>query len=179
MSDPNEIAELIRARSGAGKITALADIEAALSAPVAEGEAATAQAVLQNLVVSHPDISLVRSASGDSFYFSDRFMTCSYANLLALREAGFLQMMAEVIREHSRIYPRPVPLSLFESSPFNLSGEQAGAGLKEMKESKLYSDIAQITTSVGNIFAYSTSHLDHRYAAMLAEWIDVGQAENP
>lgn len=42
-----------------------------------------------------------------------------------------------------------------------------------------YHDIAQTMTYAGNSFLYSTMHLDPDYAATLAEWIDVGQYDNP
>jgi len=42
-----------------------------------------------------------------------------------------------------------------------------------------YRDIMQTTTSVSGVFLYSTLHLDSEYASMLAEWLDVGQFENP
>jgi hypothetical protein len=42
-----------------------------------------------------------------------------------------------------------------------------------------YQDIAQTTTSAGNTFLYSRTFLDPAYAAALAEWIDVGQYDNP
>jgi hypothetical protein len=88
-------------------------------------------------------------------------------------------MMAEVIREHSKLYPRPVPLALFQCSPFNLSNDEIALCLKEMMDDPPYRDIAHLTTSIGHLFAYSTDHLDARHAAMLAEWADVGQVENP
>ena len=88
-------------------------------------------------------------------------------------------MMAEVIREHSRIYPMPVPVVLFRCSPFDLGEDQIAVGLKEMMQRSSYRDIAQLVTPIGNLFAYSTDYLGQKHAAMLAEWMDVGQIENP
>jgi hypothetical protein len=42
-----------------------------------------------------------------------------------------------------------------------------------------YKDIERLSTSAGTVFLYSTLHLDPAHASMLAEWIDVGQFENP
>jgi hypothetical protein len=42
-----------------------------------------------------------------------------------------------------------------------------------------YRDISQVSTSTGHVFLYCSKHLDRDYALMLAEWIDVGQFENP
>jgi hypothetical protein len=42
-----------------------------------------------------------------------------------------------------------------------------------------YRDILPTTTSASRIFLYSTLHLEPEYASMLAEWLDVGQFNNP
>jgi hypothetical protein len=42
-----------------------------------------------------------------------------------------------------------------------------------------FNDIRQTTTSSHTIFLYSTLHLEPDHATMLAEWLDVGQFENP
>jgi hypothetical protein len=42
-----------------------------------------------------------------------------------------------------------------------------------------YRDIARTCTSAGNEYIYSTDHLEPDHAASLAEWIDVGQYDNP
>jgi hypothetical protein len=122
---------------------------------------------------------MIPDDSGGAWYFSEQSMTGAYVRILLLKGQGPLRMMAEVIREHSRVYPRPVPLSLFQCAPFNLSDDQIALGLKEMTGKTKYRDIARLITSIGNIFVYSTDHLEPGYAAMLAEWADVGQVENP
>jgi hypothetical protein len=40
-------------------------------------------------------------------------------------------------------------------------------------------DICQTTTSIGTVFLFSSLHLDADHSAMLAEWLDVGQFQNP
>ncbi len=179
-----EVAEFIRESSRMGRLVALADIEAEFSRrdmPVSEGAPAPAQipSLVQEAVFSHGDIKMIADDSGDARYFSEQFMTGAYAGILLLKIQGPTRMMAQVIREHSRAYPRPVPLALFQCHPFNLSDEETALRLKEMTETPSYQDIAQLTTSIGNLFVYSTDHLEPGHAAMLAEWIDVGQVENP
>jgi hypothetical protein len=179
-----EVAEFIRESSRAGELLALADIEAEIAGqtiPVSEGTTEQVQilALIQEAIFSHDDIGVILDDSGGAWYFSERFMTGAYARVLLLKGEGPLKMMAEVIREHSRVYPRPVPLALFQCSPFNLSNDEIALCLKEMMDKPPYRDIAHLTTSIGNLFAYSTDHLDANYASMLAEWADVGQVENP
>jgi hypothetical protein len=48
-----------------------------------------------------------------------------------------------------------------------------------MARLKEYQDIEQTTTSAGRVFLYSRQHLDPDYAALLAEWVDVGQSTSP
>lgn len=179
-----ELAELIRERSKAGELSALTDLEAEIAdhrIPVSERatEPVDLPALIQEAIVDHPDIKMIVDDSGGARYFSELSMTDAYARVLLLRSHGPLRMMAEVIREHSRVYPRPVPLSLFQRSPFNLSDDEITGCLREMADRPPYRDIAQLTTSIGNPFAYSTDYLEPGYAAMLAEWVDVGQVENP
>jgi hypothetical protein len=117
--------------------------------------------------------------SGAAWYFSEQFMTGAYAWMMLLKGQGPLKMMAEVIREYSRIYPRPVPIALFQCSPFNLSDDEIALCLNEMMGKFPYRDIACFITSIGSVFTYSTDDFEPSYAAMLAEWVDVGQVENP
>ena len=184
MKQAVEIAEFIRQNSKARKLAAFADIEADIAGQtVAVSERATDPvqilSLIQDAVSNHNDIEVIVDDSGGAWYFSERFMTGAYARILLLKGEGPLRMMAEVIREHSRVYLRPVPLALFQCSPFNLSNDEIALCLKEMMDAPSYRDIAHLSTSVGHLFAYSTDHLDARHAAMLAEWTDVGQVENP
>jgi hypothetical protein len=87
--------------------------------------------------------------------------------------------MAEVVRENSSIYPRPVPLDLFGHSPFNLTIDQLQGFLEQLTKGEGYRDIKQTTTSTGNVFLFSSRHLEPDYASMLAEWFDVGEFNNP
>jgi hypothetical protein len=179
-----ELARFIRESSREGRLLALADIETEIAARrISSSDRATEPveipALLEEAVLSHNDIKAIRDDSGDAFYFSELFMTGAYARVLMLKGQGPLKMMAEVIRERSRIYPRPVPLALFQCAPFNLNDDEIALYLKEMTGKLPFRDIEHLTTSIGNVFAYSTDHLDPGYAAMLAEWVDVGMVENP
>ena len=87
--------------------------------------------------------------------------------------------MAEIVRENSAIYPRPVPLNIFREPPFDLTQEEILDCLGKMGTQEEYQDITQTTTSIGTVFLYSNQHLDATYASILAEWLDVGQANNP
>lgn len=182
--EASELARFIRESSKAGRLLSLADIEAEMAdrdVPVPEGttEPVSIPALVREAVSRHDDIRVILDDAGNPRYFSERSMTGSYARVLLLGDREPLEMMAEVIREHSRAYPRPVPLALFQCDPFNLSDDEIARCLEEMTGQSAYRDIARLTTSIGTAFAYSTDHLEPGYAAMLAEWADVGQAQNP
>ena len=95
------------------------------------------------------------------------------------KQSGPLTLIAEVVRENSALYPRPVPLNVFKDSPFELTDEEIQSCLSNMALKGSYEDIKETKSSLGTVFLYSTLYLEADYAAMLAEWIDVGQALNP
>lgn len=182
-----ELAEFIRESSRAGILLSSADLEAEIAErelPVSDRakelvQAPVVSALIQEAALGMDDIQIIQDDSGGPWYYSQRFMTASYARVLLLKGRGALEMMAEVIREHSRVYPRPVPIALFRCAPFSLSEDEIELHLKEMAGKSSYRDIARLVTSIGNAFAYSTDHLEPGYAAMLAEWADAGQVQNP
>ena len=112
-------------------------------------------------------------------YYSSQCMSEPYIRILLRKEEDPLLLIAEMVRENSSLYPRPVPIDIFFDSPFDLTQEEILVCLGKMSGQEEYQDIAQTTTSTGTIFLYSSRHLDSGYASMLAEWFDVGQAENP
>jgi len=138
-----------------------------------------ASSILEEALNRNEDLQERKGKDGLSRYYSSLAMSEAYATLLTRKEEDLLLMMAEIIRENSAIYPRPVPLDLFMGSPFDLTQEQIFECLKKMEQQAEYQDIAQTTTSIGTIFLYSNRHLDPGHASMLAEWLDVGQANNP
>ncbi len=144
-----------------------------------EGHFDEAISILDAALHRNEDLREWKGKDGFSRYYSSLAMSEAYATLLIRKEEGPLIMMAEVIRENSAIYPRPVPIDIFMESPFDLSREEILECLKKMREEAEYQDIAQTTTSAGTLFLYSSQHLEPDHASMLAEWLDVGQANNP
>jgi hypothetical protein len=106
-------------------------------------------------------------------------MTEAYAGILSLKKSGPRRLIAEVVRQNSAFYPRPVPLDTFTRPPFNYSPREVFDELGRMAREEGFGDIASTTTSSPRVFLYSTLHLEPGHAAMLAEWLDVEQFENP
>lgn len=180
----SHIARIIRTRSQSGQLIEaeeirieLAEIGAELSeAPDEENpwESALAQALEH-----HNDLRQLANRHGRTFYHSIESLSESYAAILVWKSEDPLRMIAEVVRENSRTYPRPVPLDAFEESPFGLTRDEIVACLAAMAEQDEYRDIVRTETSIGTPYLFSTQYLDADHGTMLAEWFDVGQSANP
>lgn len=129
------------------------------------------------LLADYEDIECLTSDDGRSMYYSTGFMTARYAALVAGRNSPVV--MAEIVRENSELYPRPVPLEFFMDDPLNLSMEQIGHFLDHISKNPEFDDICSIRTSTGRVFLYSRRGLDQDHADALAEWHDLGESRNP
>lgn len=176
--------QVIRNRSGQGQLAAEEEIlDELLALGLLEGDTANLSAPLAEILSTashtHDDLRTIPNQEGNKRYYSVQFMTETYAQLLLRREGDPLQLIAEIVRENSALYPRPFPLGAFERSPFAMTREEIQQCLDQMSCLQAYQDIARTITSAGSVFLYSTRHLDPGYAATLAEWTDVGQHDNP
>jgi len=178
------IANFIRVKSEAGQVVASREIFEVLAnqgilKPASGEQFQGFEAVLKKAINDNEDLKEVSDGKGNFRYYSAQSMAEPYAKILSRKGENPVHLMAEVIRENSQRYPRPVPLELFEGPPFDLTPEEILSCLKEMAEGRDYQDIAQTTSSIGTLFLFSKLHLEPDYASMLAEWIDVGQSESP
>jgi hypothetical protein len=179
----NVAAQVIRQLSGEGRFASGTDVLKELEGLALLPEAAEAPAALEEILAAaltkHPDLVCVGGAAREQRFYSSQFMTKAYAGLLLRKEGEPLHLIAETVRENSALYPRPLPLGAFEQPPFSLTREEILDGLERMAAQDAYRDIARTCTSAGNEYLYSTAHLGADYAGSLAEWIDVGQYDNP
>ena len=178
------LADIVREKSKAGQLVSAEELLQTLKGEnraEPEGSEATtsAEALLRNAMAENEDLKEVRTKEGCAFYYSSMFMSDTYATLLLHKEEGPVSLIADTVREDSDRYPRPTPLDVFKEPPFDLSQEEILSCLEEMSIRDEFQDISQVLTSVGHVFLYSSRYLDRDYALMLAEWIDVGQFENP
>jgi len=175
--------QVIRNRSGQGQLATEEDILDELVAlnllesPPADVPTALAQ--ILSAAAGNGDLKEIQDQEGRKRYYSSQLMTETYARLLVRKEGDPLELIAEIVRENSSLYPRPFPLGAFERSPFDMTRDEILQCLNQMAGLEAYRDIARTTTSAGNAFLYSTSYLEPDYAGTLAEWIDVGQYDNP
>ena len=178
------IAESIRKKSQAGQLATENEIfQELLKQDILEGDKEESQHLfketLEETLNRYEDLEKLPDKGEGQRFYSSQFMTEPYTRILLQKETNLLLLIAEVVRENSAVYPRPVPLNLFGDSPFDLTQDQLQGYLEQMAKEEGYRDIKQMTTSTGNVFLYSSLHLEPDYASMLAEWFDVGQFNNP
>jgi hypothetical protein len=178
------VAGVIRQSSEAGQLISKSEIlhrvidQHLLILQVADPEK-EAESILKEAVEESQDLRELANQEGSNHYYSSLLMTESYARILHKKQIHHLQLIAEIIRQDSAVYPRPVPLDMFTQPPFDLTLQEVLNDLERMAAEEEYRDIVQTTTSVSRVFLYSTLHLEPEYASMLAEWVDVGQFDNP
>ena len=178
------IAAMIRKSSEAGQLISEPEIlrlaaEQRLLSPPAGDPAEEVWSILRQVVGQNEDLHELSAGDGSRHYYSSRFMTRAYALILLQKQGDPLHLIASIVRENSALYPRPVPLEIFTQPPFGLSLQEVLNDLERMAAEEEYRDIIPTTTSASRIFLYSTFHLEPEHAAMLAEWLGVGQFENP
>jgi hypothetical protein len=178
------VASLVRTKSEAGQLVSLKDIVQVLGEhPVSwpdkeEGSEEALKAIIREGLQENQDLTETQGPEGPRYY-SRLYMIDAYAKLLRRKEGDPLLLIAETVRENSRIYPRPIAREAFKDSPFELTDEEISTCLTKMSREEPYQDIAETKTALGNVFLYSTRHLGADHASMLAEWIDAGQYQNP
>jgi len=174
------IVSLIRQESRAGRLIAEVEILRRLSEqqdPPLQAE--EFESLLGKTMEQNEDSNEIVSEDGSRHYYSSQFMTGAYAALLLKKRGDPLQLIAQIVRQHSADYPRPVPLDLFTQAPFAFLYPDVLNVLKRMEALEEFRDIERTTTKASRVFLYSAQYLEPAHAAMLAEWLDAGQAENP
>lgn len=176
------LAEAIREASAAGRLVGsdalFAELRARnlLDADVASNP--EMEALLAQTLAANQDLASLTGITGEIFYHAPSLLSRSYACILNRKSSPIL-LIAEEVRRNSAEYPRPLPLELFEQSPFDLTPEQIEVSLKAMAGSPEFEDICFTTTSTGAVYLFSSRHLERPYAAFLAERADTWLMLNP
>lgn len=129
----------------------------------------------------YADIKTVAAATGELFFFSDRYMGAGYARVLA-RAAGKdpCATVAETVRDESRIYPRPTCVLRFLETAYSIQESELKTVVEKMLERPEFDDIRLIVhPTTGGVYLYSIRHLDQRTAESLMDWEEVGRDANP
>ncbi len=176
------LAEAIRKSSRAGQLVGrdalLADLRARNLLDSDDADAPDMEALLAETLATHHDLAAMPSITGEILYHAPSLLSRTYAAILDRKSSPVL-LIAEEIRRNSAEYPRPMPIELFEQSPFDLIPEHIEASLKIMAANPEFEDIAFTTTSSGAVYLFSSRHLERPYATFLAERADTGLLLNP
>lgn len=126
------------------------------------------------------DIHLIRDEeTGNQYLYASPFICEAYAKtiLLAGRKDPCM-LIAETVREESRLYPRPTCSLLFQLPPYNLNMEDLPSVLEQIGRRDDLRDIRSFTASTDVLYLYSQRHMSLEHARGLAEWVEVEQYEN-
>lgn len=170
------MAALVREASAAGRLVPLAEAAGAFLPEKAPEESIPR---LLELLPDVGDVALVGEAE-DTYLYSKAVMTTAYAHMAhRALVSDTAAVIAETVREESRLYPRPTPAAVFTVPPFHLEPAEVEAIVAQMAVDPRYADIRCITTSDGQRYLYSKRYLEDELAASLAEWYAVGQFASP
>jgi hypothetical protein len=170
------IVELIRNNSAAAKLTRTDELTVEPIALTLD-EIASQLESLKRFEEYH-DICIM-DGSQAKYLFSDQRLTRNYAKMLArVEDKDLMTLIAESVRDESRIYPRPTKVTFFADEPFRLAGSDFDLVLEQMQANPAYSDIKEFNDSNGNRYLCSEQHLSMDHAYGLAEW-KIMQEETP
>jgi hypothetical protein len=125
------------------------------------------------------DLKLMEGKA-ETYFFSSLSMTEAYAlHLFRVDEKNPVKLIADTVRDESRIYPRPTDIRIFLDTPFSLKPNEIDELLGRLEIHPDGLDIKSYCSSTGAKYLYSTKYLAPAHAESLAEWIEVGQKDNP
>ena len=173
----NKISKHIRNKSSQGNIVEISELKA-MDLELSEEEIDEKVEILK----SDDQFNDIRILSGEEgrYIFSDDSMTKKYATMMAkVEEDNLKELIAETVREDSKIYPRPTDIKVFKKSPFYLEDEVLNEVIDQMVEEKDYKDINKVVASNGALYLYSNAHMEEDHAIGLTEWVEVIRKEIP
>lgn len=174
------IAEKVRADSRADvKLTSAADLKAL--APEMEEDGIVAVLGGMRTDERYADIKAVTSPNGNVYYHSDRHMSGYYALVLGRVAAKDpVATVAAMVRDESRIYPRPICIQFFMEPMFKIPPDGLKAVFDEMLQKPEYVDIKlMVHPETGGVYAYSSEYLSGETAFNLMHWVEVVKDANP
>lgn len=125
------------------------------------------------------DIVLIYGKKG-AYLYSKPLMSHSFAHALFLTaENDDLATFIHVVRDESRVYPRPVTIDSFMNPPYLWPHEKALALFDEAVADGSFKDLGQVKAGNGKAYFYSDLYLSEAQARSLAEWYEVEKPRNP
>jgi hypothetical protein len=129
----------------------------------------------------YADVKTVTASNGDVYFYSEKHMSGYYALVLSRVAAKDpCATIAAMVRDDSRIYPRPTCVQLFMGKPFDIPPRDLKTVVEETLKKPEFGDIKMIVhPSTGGIYLYSTLYLDEGNASRRMDWQEVGRDANP
>jgi hypothetical protein len=114
------------------------------------------------------DIKKLTARDGTVYAFSVQSMTDQYAQLLLLGEENDpCYAIAEMVRQESRVYPKPTAIEIFKYGLFNMDRNRLDEYVAQTQET--YDDIKLLRFSSGEVYLYSATYMNEDQAAMVAK----------
>ncbi|TFH29788.1 MAG: hypothetical protein E4G97_06725 [Deltaproteobacteria bacterium] len=129
----------------------------------------------------YADVKTVTSPTGEVYYHSDRHMSGYYAVVLSRVAAKDpVATVAAMVRDESRIYPRPTCIQFFTEPMFGIPACDLKAVFDAMLQKPEYVDIKlMVHPETGAAYAYSSEYLNGDAAFELMHWVEVVKDANP
>ncbi len=123
-------------------------------------------------------VDIVRTAdevSGVEYLHAEYILSVAYAKLLLRKQANDpKRLIAELVRENSDLWPRPVSVEFFsETELFEMTPADVTNVVAAMMADPAYADIKGVTTSNGVLYLYSDRFMVEPVALRKAEWVEV------
>jgi len=173
-------AEKVRADSkDDARLSSVADLQALAPEMEQEGIAV----ILEEMRTDgrYADIKSVTSPNGDVYYHSDKHMSCYYAVVLgrvAAKDPG--ATIAALVRDESRIYPRPTCVQFFLDPMFGIPSDDLKTVVDEMLRKPENGDVKMMVhPETGGVYLYCSQYLSRDTAFKLMHWVEVVKPANP
>lgn len=128
----------------------------------------------------YQDIKSIPVPNKGNYYYSSRYITANYAEILARTEANDpCDQIAATVRNDSKIYPRPTGVSYFTDPVFGISLEKLDAYVDELLSRPEFKDIKLVRASNGAGYLYSDLYMIEDMAIATAEWNEIGRWDSP
>ncbi|MBO8126356.1 MAG: hypothetical protein H0Z38_03865 [Firmicutes bacterium] len=170
----DRLVDEIRRKSQQGELTKLSEVD--LGEDLEEEE----QEELKKRLLEVEEIKSLTGGSGTVYLYSEAQMVERYARTVMAREENDpKQLVADTVREESKLYPRPTAIKIFTLPPFRIPPEILETIVEELvADEDEYADIQLSVASNDARYLYSTRYMQKQHADSLTEWYEVGQYES-
>ncbi len=129
----------------------------------------------------YADVKSVTASTGDHFFYSNRHMSDYYALVLSRVAANDpCATIAAMVRDESRIYPRPTCVQVFTQDLFHIALCELRPIVDAMLQKPEYEDIKlMVHPKTGGVYLYSSRYLEERIAWAEMHYQEVVVPANP